>query len=149
MAVYQLQIMNTKIKNHKSSHLPKNTTITTPLGKAELFWQTTNCNHFMQNYRDDSAKTKPGEKTHNLQFSDVSRMLSSNVVINPVKNSHKFYAISYWNDRYYYTIFTLQRRTDAPDALFAVIITTYISYEARVINEYKAHIAESRTRYGY
>lgn len=103
----------------------------------------------MQNYREDSSKTKTSEKTHNLQFSDVSRMLSGNVVINPVRNSHKFYAISYWNDRYYYTIFTLQPRTDAPGTLFAVIISTYISYEAHVINEYKAYIEESRIRYGH
>lgn len=103
----------------------------------------------MQNYRDDSAKTKLHEKTHNLHFSDVARMLSGNVIINPVKKSHKFYAISHWNNRYYYTVFTIQRRTDAPNTLFAIIISAYISYEAHVINEYQTYIEESRTRYDY
>ena len=103
----------------------------------------------MQNYRDDSAKAKPNEKTHNLNFSDVAKMLSGNVVINQVNNSHKFYAISYWNDHYYYTIFTLQRRTDASSTLFAIIISTYISYEAHVINEYQNYIEGGRARYDH
>jgi len=125
----------------------------TPQGKAELYWQTANCDHLMLNHRDDSAKTNRKEKTHNLQFSDVAKMLSGNVFINPVKgkpqqDSHKFYAISYWHEYYYYTIFTLQRRTDAPGILFAVIITTYITYESHVINEYKAYLEEIHQRYG-
>ena len=102
----------------------------------------------MQNYLGDSAKVKTKEKTHNLQFSDVSKMLAGNVVINPVKNSHKFYAISFWNNSYYLTIFTLQRRNDASATLFAVLISTYISYEAHIINEYKSYIEESRSRFG-
>lgn len=106
----------------KSNHLPKNTSIETPLGRAELFWQTTNCVHFMQNYREDSSKTNPNEKVHNLQFSDVSKMLSGNVAIDQVKKSDKYYAVSYWNDRYYYTIFTIERRTDESNTLFAIII---------------------------
>ena len=52
----------------KSNHLPKNTTIPLPLPfeddveRAEIFWQTVNCDHFMENYRADSVKTNPKER---------------------------------------------------------------------------------------
>lgn len=58
-----------------SNHKPKNTTIPLPpdsiAQRAEIFWQTTNCEHFMANYQADSAKVNPKQKVHNLHFSDV------------------------------------------------------------------------------
>jgi len=44
-----------KRKTMKSDHLPKNTTIplllpiSDEVGRTEIFWQTANCEHFMEN----------------------------------------------------------------------------------------------------
>ena len=138
----------------KSNHIPKNTTLYLPLGyaadRAEIFWQTVNCDHFMENYRADSAKTNPNEQVHNLKFADVARMLSGNVVIGPVpKSAHKYQAISNWQENYYLTIFTLEHRAENPLTLFAVIITTYITYESRYIHQHQQYIQTIRQQYGH
>lgn len=135
-----------------SNHQPKNTTIPLPPGsiaqRAEIFWQTTNCEHFMANYQVDSAKVNLKEKVHNLRFSDVSNMLSGNVLITPVpKSPHRYRAISYWNENYYLTIFTLQRRPQERLTLFAVVITTYITYANEHINSYREYVEIIRQKY--
>ena len=83
----------------KSNHLPKNTTLYLPPGhgteRAEIFWQTANCDHFVENYRADLTKLTPAEQVHNLRFADVARMLSGNVLIRPVpKSTHKYQALA-------------------------------------------------------
>ena len=138
----------------KSNHLPKNTTIFLPPGsaaeRAEIFWQTMNCEHFMENYRVDLTRTNPKEKVHNLKFADVARMLSGNVIISPVPNStRKYQAIAWWNGKYYLTIFTLEHRPENYSTLFAVIITTYTTYESRHITTYKQYIEAIRQKYGH
>ena len=137
----------------KSNHLPKNTTIALPPGhpaeRAEIYWQTVNCDHFMENYRADSAKANPNERVHNLRFADVARMLSGNVVIRPVpKSANKYQAIAYWHQNYYLTIFTLERRTESSSILFAVILSTYITYESRHIAEHQRYIQTVHQKYG-
>ena len=103
----------------------------------------------MDNYRTDSAKAGSKEQVHNLKFSDVARMLSGNVLITPVpKSTHRYRAIAYWNENYYLTIFTLERRPESRSPLFAVIITTYITYEGRYITDYQQFAEEIRQKYG-
>ncbi|MFD2938347.1 hypothetical protein [Spirosoma flavum] len=136
----------------KSNHIPKNTTLYLPPGhkaeRAELFWQTANCDHFMENYRADLAKSNPSEQVHNLKFADVARMLSGNVLITPVpKSVTKYQAISYWQETYYLTIFTLEHRVENPSTLFAVIITTYITHESRHLSAYQAYADKIRQLY--
>lgn len=140
----------------KSNHLPRNTTIPLPLPldseveRAELFWQTVNCDHFMENYRADSTKINPKERVHNLRFADVARMLSGNVLVSPVpKSANKYQAISYWQQTYYLTIFTLERRQENRSTLFAVILSTYITYESRHITDYQQFVQTTRQRYGH
>lgn len=138
----------------KSNHLPKNTTLYLPpdysADRAEIFWQTVNCDHFMENYRHDLTKANPSEQVHNLRFADVARMLSGNVLITPVpKSIHKYQALAYWQERYYLTIFTLERRAENPSYLFAVIITTYITYESRHLIAYQAYAQQIRQSYNH
>lgn len=103
----------------------------------------------MENYRADLTKTNPTEQIHNLRFADVARMLSGNVVIGPVpKSTHKYQAIAHWQQNYYLTIFTLERRLENPSILFAVIITTYITYESRHISQHQQYIETIRQAYG-
>lgn len=133
----------------KSNHTPKNTTLYLPPGhgaeRAEIFWQTANCDHFMENYRTDLDKVNPSEQIHNLRFADVARMLSGNVLITPVpKSVNKYQAISYWQETYYLTIFTLEHRTESTLTLFAVIITTYITHESRHLTAYQAYAHKIR-----
>lgn len=136
----------------KSNHLPKNTTLYLPpdysADRAEIFWQTANCDHFMENYRADLTKVNPSEQIHNLRFADVARMLSGNVLITPVlKSTHKYQALAYWHEKYYLTIFTLEHRAENPSTLFAVIITTYITYESRHLTAYQAYAQQIRQHY--
>lgn len=138
----------------KSNHLPKNTTIPLPLPfdseaeRAEIFWQTANCDHFMENYRADSVKINAKERVHNLRFADVARMLSGNVLVSPVpKSLNKYQAISYWQENYYLTIFTLERRIENRSVLFAVILSTYITYESRHITDYQQFAQTTQQKY--
>ncbi len=135
-----------------SRHLPKNTTISVSTGKrAELFWQTTNCLHFSQNFRADLGAQSSKSRVHNLEFNQVADMLSGNVFIARVPKSNipnKYYALSFFNERYYFTTFTLETRTDCVDTLFAVIITTYVTYEQRHIQEYTAYREEIKNQFG-
>lgn len=104
----------------------------------------------MENYRTDSAKINPNEQVHNLKFADVARMLSGNVVIGPVpKSDNKYQAISNWHEKYYLTIFTLERRAEIASTLFAIIITTYITYESRYIRQHQQYIQTIRQQYGH
>lgn len=139
----------------KSNHIPKNTTIPLPIPfdtgpeRAEIFWQTANCDHLMENYRADLDKANQKERIHNLRFADVSRMLSGNVLVSSVpKSTKKYQAISFWQDNYYLTIFTLERRIENRSTLFAVIITTYITYESRHITEYQQFAQATQQKYG-
>ncbi|QIP14694.1 hypothetical protein G8759_19795 [Spirosoma aureum] len=135
----------------KSSHLPKNTTfMLTPGLRAEIFWQTTNCDHFMENYRADLDAPTAKSRFHNLRFSQVSKMLSGNLYITQSPKSddpNNYYAISSYGGKYYFTTFTIESRTDCPDTLFAVIITSYITYEDRHIKKHKAYVEELRRQF--
>jgi len=103
----------------------------------------------MENYRADLIKTNPNERIHNLKFADVSRMLSGNVVIKPVpKSPNKYQAIAYWNEKHYLTIFTLEHRQENRSVLFAVILSTYITYESRHITDYQQYIETVQKRFG-
>ena len=101
---------------------PKNTTFLTPYGRAELFFQVSNLDHYLTNYIVDL--NKPNDKrSHHVNFSDIINRLKGDVLIEQIEGpKSKFHALAFVNDRYYYTIFYLNRRPDS-DTLYAVIAT--------------------------
>ncbi len=135
----------------KSNRLPKNTTIRIYGIHTEIFWQTANCDHFMDNYRTDTAKTAKS-RFHNLRFNQVAQMLSGNVYVSRVPksdNPNKYYALSYYQQHYYFTTFTLESRTDTARTLFAIIITSYITYEDRHIDQCQAYLDDLEKQFGW
>jgi len=125
------------MKTGLSKYYPQNTTIMTPKGKTEIFWQTKNANHLLESYTDRISQFN---KDHDLKFSDFKDLFSNYiVVIRKIKNTtNKYYAISYLNNRkrYYFIIFALEKRFDH---LFAVIITAYATKKAEHIRAYKEY----------
>jgi len=107
--------------------------------EAEIFWQTTNCEHFLQNYQEEIElrKVSKNQRIHDLRFRDVANMLSKNVhlVHEPIKKTKRI-LISYYGNKYYQSIVSFQRRKKYK-LLFAVIISCYICKNIFYINEYK------------
>jgi hypothetical protein len=114
------------------NHKPKNTTIFTPLGRAELFFQVVNCDHIMFQYHENLIIVEDEKRQHDVSFSEIAGMLSGNVLIDkvPKTKSNKYYAISFYKNRYYYTVFYLEKRADCPQ-LFVVIVTSYTTNKKR------------------
>jgi|GEM_PF-2217653 len=110
----------------KSNHIPRNTTIIVSGLQAEIFWQTTNCDHFLENYRADSTASTAKSRFYNLRFSQVAKMLSGNVYFGRVpklENSNKYYALSFYNGLHYFTTFTLEPRPTDPCLLLSSLLT--------------------------
>ncbi|MFC0182490.1 hypothetical protein SAMN04515674_101452 [Pseudarcicella hirudinis] len=125
----------------------KNTTVLTAEGKAELFFQTVNCDHLLENYRTDVNKIGK-ERVHDVKFSDISQLLSGNVCFSEVpKSKNKFQAISFYRGKYYVTFYYLDKRKDC-ETLFAVIISCYISHESHIIKKYDTYKKEVEQQYG-
>ena len=107
--------------------------------EAEIFWQTTNCEHFLQNYQEEIElrRVSKNQRIHDLRFRDVANMLSKDVslVSESIKKQKKI-LISYYGNKYYQSIVSFQRRKNYKQ-LFAVIITCYICKNIFYINEYK------------
>ncbi len=121
------------------NHSPKNTTVFTPSGRAELFWQTVNCDHFAENHSADAGKAGKS-RFHDLRFKDIAHLLSGDVAIDPVgSKGTKWRAISFYKEKHYLTIFHLQKRDDC-DTLFAVVVTCYATYHERHRKEYEKYI---------
>lgn len=91
-----------KGKTGNSKYYPKNTTVyITGLGKrAELFWQTSNANHLLENYVD---RISHWGKDHDLKFNDFKSLLSGNTRIKIYKDN-KGYAIAYDSTKKNYRI---------------------------------------------
>lgn len=124
----------------------RNTTILTAQGKAELFFQTVNCDHILENYRMDASKFGK-ERVHDVKFSDISKLLSGNVCFDCVqKSKNKFQAISFHQGKYYVTYYYLDKRIDC-DTLFAVIISCYISHESHITQKYDRYLKAEIERY--
>lgn len=105
------------------NHHPRNKTIYTDQGRAEIFFQTINLDHYLTRYLNDL--NKPDDKRfHRLTFSEITKVLSQgNVLIQKYADAKKkYFAVSRYEGRYYYIVFYLKKREDC-DKLFAVIAT--------------------------
>ncbi|GAB3918450.1 hypothetical protein [Larkinella terrae] len=122
------------------NHKPKNTTIFTPFGRAELFFQVVNCDHIMFQYHENLIVVDDEKRQHDVSFSEIASMLSGNVLIDkvPKTRSNKHYAISFYKNRYYYTVFYLEKRADSPQ-LFAVIVTSYATNKKEIREKYESY----------
>jgi hypothetical protein len=114
----------------------KNTIFFTIHGEAEIFWQTVNCDHILETYREDFKKPNVKERVHDLKFRDIAKALQDSVMVLENAKSNKYRAISFYNNRYYRIFFHLEERTDSRK-LFAVIVSCYATSDAKDIKIYK------------
>ncbi|GAB4035294.1 hypothetical protein [Spirosoma jeollabukense] len=62
------------------NHQPKNKSIYTDHGRAEIFFQTINLDHYLTKYLSDL--NKPDDKRfHRLTFSEITKVLSQGNVL--------------------------------------------------------------------
>lgn len=129
------------------NHQPRNKSIYTDQGRAELFFQTINLDHYLTKYLKDLDK--PDDKRfHRLTFSEITKVLSQgNVLIQQYADTKKYYAISHYEGRYYYTVFYLERREDC-DKLFAVIVTSYATNNKDVHERWEKHDQYTKAQFG-
>lgn len=119
---------------------PKNTTIWTPEGKAELFFQVVNCDHIMFQYIEVMNQVEDEKRQHDVTFQEIARMLSGDVFMEQVpKSKNKYYAVSFYRFKYYYTIFYLDQRNDC-NTQFAIVVTSYATNKREVREKYEAYI---------
>ncbi|SFC84515.1 hypothetical protein [Spirosoma endophyticum] len=107
------------------NHQRKNKSIYTDHGRAEIFFQTINLDHYLTKYLSDL--NKPDDKRfHRLTFIEITKVLSQgSVLIQKYADAKKkYFAISRYEGRYYYVVFYLEKREDC-DKLFAIIATCY------------------------
>ncbi len=126
------------------NHQPKNRSIYTDQGRAEIFFQSVNLDHYLTKYLLDLDR--PDDKRfHRLSFSGICKVLSQgNVLIQKYADAKKkYYAIPYFESRYYYTVFYLEKRDDY-DKLFAVIVTCYATNNKDIHQQYDAYVEAQR-----
>ncbi|MBC8153201.1 MAG: hypothetical protein H7Z72_09845 [Bacteroidetes bacterium] len=117
------------------NHIPKNTTFNSPKGKAELFFQVVNLDHYLTNYVVDLSKDLD-KRSHDVPFTGIAKRLMGDVLIQSVVDrKNKYYAISLVENRYYYTVFYLSTRSDS-EQLYAVIVTCYATNNKDVHRRY-------------
>lgn len=130
------------------NHYPKNKAIYTDQGRAEIFFQTINLDHYLEKYLLDLSK--PDDKRfHRLTFSEITKVLSQgNVLIERYADTKKkYFAISLYEGRYYYTVFYLEKREDC-DKLFAIIATCYATNNKDIHQRYEAYVQKSKITFG-
>lgn len=114
----------------QSNHLPKNTTFHIGNGiKAEIYWQSVNADHIAKNFYQPEAARSAG-----ILFTEFGKMLKMSIIKQVPKSDNKFYAFSYYKGNYYKTILSFARRVDT---VFAVIITTNVYNNKKLIEEYR------------
>lgn len=126
------------------NHQPRNKTIYTDQGRAELFFQTVNLDHYLTRYLQD--QNKPDDKRfHRLTFSEITKVLSQgNVLIEKFTDAKKkYFAISFYEGRYYYIVFYLEKRDDC-DKLFAIIATCYATNNKDIHRRYEEYIKKNQ-----
>src|SRR5438046_976782 len=122
-----------------SSHQPKNAEISTISGeKAEIFWQTQNANHIIDNYL--TLVPRGTQRSHDVKFTDIAAILVGKNVWLRTKKKPVFVVLGKRGDRIYQVIVSLNRRTDIKDKLFAVVISCYICTSPEKIKTYKREI---------
>ncbi len=126
----------------------KKKSIYTDQGRAEIFFQTINLDHYLTKYLKDLDK--PDDKrSHRLTFSEITKLLSQgNVLIEKYADAKKkYFAISHYEERYYYIVFYLEKREDC-DKLFAVIVTAYATNNEDIHNRYESYLRKTKDRFG-
>ncbi len=125
----------------------KDTTINTPYGKAELFFQTKFGDHIIENYRADLGQPDPKKRYHDLKFSDIAKLLRGNISLEAIKGDETQYdCVSFYKGRHYITFLHVAKRDDST-TLFAFIVTSYATNEKRYIKRYQDFIEDIRQTY--
>lgn len=126
-------------KTGNSKYYPKNTSVYIPdiKERAEIFWQTVNANHLLENYND---KISQWGKDHDLKFNDFKNLLSGNTVMSRTKGDN-FIAVAYDSNKKDYTLIKRFQQT------FIIIITAYATKDSNHIKAYKDYEAETRRKY--
>lgn len=131
-------------KSGNSKYYPQNTSVFIPdiKGKAEIFWQTVNANHLLENYND---RISQWGKDHDLKFNDFKNLLSGNTVMTRIKGD-TFIAVAYDNSKknYYFIKFALNKRFQQT---FIIIITAYATKDSHHIQAYKDNEEELRRKF--
>lgn len=131
-------------KTGNSKYYPQNTSvyISDIKGRAEIFWQTVNANHLLENYND---KISQWGKDHDLKFNDFKNLLSGNTVMSRIKEE-TYIAVAYDSNKknYYFIKFALSKRFQQT---FIIIITAYATKNSNHIKAYKDYEAETRRKY--
>lgn len=126
----------------------KNTTIKTPLGKAELYFQTVFADHLVENYQKDLNQTDPAKRQHDVIFSDLDQLLKGNVSMKVIPgNEGQIEAVSFYRGRHYFTCFHVAKRPDS-DTKFAFIVTCYATNEKKYLERYQRYIDFIKENYG-
>lgn len=130
------------------NHQPRNKSIYTDQGRAEIFFQTINLDHYLTKYLTDLDK--PDDKRfHRLSFSEITRVMTQgNVMIEKFADAKKkYFAISLYEGHYYYIVFYLDKRDDC-DKLFAIIATCYATNNKDIHKQYETYTKENQARFG-
>ena len=103
------------------------------IGNVEIYWQTQNANHILDNYEDRSPIFGA---QHDLKFNDISKILISRNVAISKGRSGTYEAVGHVNTtkRYYLIIFNVKIRFDQK---FAVIKTAYATNQSHHIKKHK------------
>lgn len=126
-------------KTGNSKYYPQNTTvhIAAIKDRAEIFWQTVNANHLLENYTD---KVSQFGKDHDLKFNDFKSLLSGNTVMKKQKED-TYIAVAYDANKknHYFVKFALSSRFKHT---FIIIITAYATKDSHHIQTYKEYQRE-------
>ncbi len=126
----------------------KNTVIKTPLGRAELYYQTVFADHLVENYQKDLDKVDLAKRHHDLLFSDLDKLLKGNVSMQIIPgNEGQIEAISFYRNRHYYTCFHVAKRQDS-DTQFAFIVTCYATNQKKHLERYEQYLEFVQKKYG-
>ncbi|MBO0938315.1 hypothetical protein J2I47_17320 [Fibrella sp. HMF5335] len=125
----------------------KNTTIKTPLGRAELYYQTVFADHLVENFQKD-LQVDPAKRHHDLIFSDIGQLLRGNVSMKVIAGKEgQIEAVSFYRGRHYFTCFHVAKRPDS-DTRFAFIVTCYATNEKKYLERYQRYIDYIKENFG-
>jgi hypothetical protein len=83
-----------------------------------------------------------------LTFSEITKVLNQvNVLVQRYADTKKYYAISYYEGRYYYIVLYLEKRDDC-DKLFAIVVTCYATNNKDIHKQHQAYVKENQIRFG-
>ena len=116
-----------------SQNKPQNASFYVPdIGKVEIYWQTQNANHILDNYKD---RNPVFGAQHDLKFNDISKILISRNVAVFEGRGGTYEAVGYVSTtkKYYLIIFVVRDRFNQK---FAIIKTAYATNQSHHIKKY-------------